>query len=67
MLFLTFVLCCQRGDWKDLEFKEYNLNAQAQPIQIGYLQPLLEVWFKLSLHTLLRWLLFDCHDCVNEN
>ncbi|XP_020090920.1 phenylalanine--tRNA ligase alpha subunit, cytoplasmic [Ananas comosus] len=33
----------QRGDWKDLEFKEYNLNAQGQPIQIGYLQPLLEV------------------------
>ncbi|XP_042409307.1 phenylalanine--tRNA ligase alpha subunit, cytoplasmic-like [Zingiber officinale] len=33
----------QKGDWKDLEFKEYNLNAQGQPIQIGYLQPLLEV------------------------
>ncbi|KAJ8500685.1 hypothetical protein OPV22_011237 [Ensete ventricosum] len=33
----------QRGDWKDIEFKEYNLNAQGQPIQIGYLQPLLEV------------------------
>ncbi|CAL9170254.1 unnamed protein product, partial [Musa hybrid cultivar] len=24
-------------------FKEYNLNAQVQPNQIGYLQPLLEV------------------------
>lgn len=33
----------QRGDWKDLEFKEYNLSAQGQPIQVGYLQPLLEV------------------------
>ncbi|WOL09555.1 phenylalanine--tRNA ligase alpha subunit, cytoplasmic [Canna indica] len=33
----------QKGDWKDLEFKEYNLNAQVQPLQIGYLQPLLEV------------------------
>ncbi|XP_073011303.1 phenylalanine--tRNA ligase alpha subunit, cytoplasmic [Typha latifolia] len=33
----------QRGDWKDLEFKEYNLDAQVQPIQIGYMHPLLEV------------------------
>ncbi|KAI0495534.1 hypothetical protein KFK09_021835 [Dendrobium nobile] len=32
-----------RGDWRDLEFKEYNLSAQVQPIQIGYLQPLLKV------------------------
>ncbi|URD93080.1 phenylalanyl-tRNA synthetase alpha [Musa troglodytarum] len=36
-------LIVKQGDWKDLEFKEYNLNAQGQPIQIGYLQPLLEV------------------------
>ncbi|XP_039129249.1 phenylalanine--tRNA ligase alpha subunit, cytoplasmic [Dioscorea cayenensis subsp. rotundata] len=33
----------QRGDWKQLKFKEYNLSAQVQPIQIGYVQPLLEV------------------------
>ncbi|XP_040376369.1 phenylalanine--tRNA ligase alpha subunit, cytoplasmic [Oryza brachyantha] len=31
------------GDWKDLEFKEYNFGAQGQPIAIGYVQPLLEV------------------------
>ncbi|KAJ3694883.1 hypothetical protein LUZ60_000260 [Juncus effusus] len=31
------------GEWKNLEFKEYNLSAQVQPIQVGYLQPLLEV------------------------
>lgn len=41
--FCYFYLCfLQRGDWKALEFKEYNLNAQVQPNQIGYLQPLLE-------------------------
>ncbi|KAM3243974.1 hypothetical protein ACQJBY_055724 [Aegilops geniculata] len=31
------------GDWKDLEFKDYNDGAQGQPIAIGYSQPLLEV------------------------
>ncbi|KAF0925639.1 hypothetical protein E2562_017214 [Oryza meyeriana var. granulata] len=31
------------GDWKDLEFKDYNFGAQGQPIGIGYVQPLLEV------------------------
>ncbi|XP_037444885.1 phenylalanine--tRNA ligase alpha subunit, cytoplasmic-like [Triticum dicoccoides] len=31
------------GDWKDLEFKDYNYGAQGQPIAIGYSQPLLEV------------------------
>nr|ABB47547.1 phenylalanyl-tRNA synthetase alpha chain, putative, expressed [Oryza sativa Japonica Group] len=31
------------GDWKDLEFKDYNFGAQGQPIAIGYVQPLLEV------------------------
>uniref|UniRef100_A0A453PND1 Phenylalanyl-tRNA synthetase domain-containing protein n=3 Tax=Aegilops tauschii subsp. strangulata TaxID=200361 RepID=A0A453PND1_AEGTS len=31
------------GDWKDLEFKDYNYEAQGQPIAIGYSQPLLEV------------------------
>jgi phenylalanyl-tRNA synthetase alpha subunit len=33
------------GDWKDLEFKDYNFGAQGQPIAIGYVQPLLEVVF----------------------
>uniref|UniRef100_A0A0E0M7G1 phenylalanine--tRNA ligase n=1 Tax=Oryza punctata TaxID=4537 RepID=A0A0E0M7G1_ORYPU len=31
------------GDWKDLEFKDYNFGAQGQPVAIGYVQPLLEV------------------------
>ncbi|KAJ1699735.1 hypothetical protein LUZ63_008247 [Rhynchospora breviuscula] len=31
------------GDWKNLEFKEYNLNAEAPQIQAGYLHSLLEV------------------------
>ncbi|KAF0933124.1 hypothetical protein E2562_013857 [Oryza meyeriana var. granulata] len=31
------------GDWKNLEFKDYNFGAQGQPIDIGYVQPLLEV------------------------
>lgn len=33
----------QRGDWKDLEFKEYNLTARAPPIDTGCLHPLLKV------------------------
>ncbi|KAL5227670.1 hypothetical protein ABZP36_015935 [Zizania latifolia] len=31
------------GDWKEIEFKDYNFGAQGQPIAIGYAQPLLEV------------------------
>jgi len=31
------------GDWKDLEFKDYNYGAQGQPIAKGYVQPLMEV------------------------
>ncbi|TVU28622.1 hypothetical protein EJB05_20146 [Eragrostis curvula] len=31
------------GDWKDLEFKDYNYGAQGQPIAKGYAHPLLEV------------------------
>ncbi|XP_057494705.1 LOW QUALITY PROTEIN: phenylalanine--tRNA ligase alpha subunit, cytoplasmic-like [Actinidia eriantha] len=33
----------QRGDWKDLEFKEYNFSAKGQPIEGGHLHPLLKV------------------------
>lgn len=32
-----------RGDWKDLEFKEYNLNAGARPLEYGCDHPLLKV------------------------
>uniref|UniRef100_A0A1D1YB38 phenylalanine--tRNA ligase n=1 Tax=Anthurium amnicola TaxID=1678845 RepID=A0A1D1YB38_9ARAE len=32
-----------RGDWKDLEFKEYNFNAGARPIEYGCDHPLLKV------------------------
>ncbi|OEL12684.1 Phenylalanine--tRNA ligase alpha subunit, cytoplasmic [Dichanthelium oligosanthes] len=31
------------GDWKGLEFKDYNYGAQGQPIAKGYVQPLMEV------------------------
>ncbi|KAG5526636.1 hypothetical protein RHGRI_032790 [Rhododendron griersonianum] len=31
-----------RGDWKDLEFKEYNFSAKGQPIEGGHLHPLLK-------------------------
>ncbi|KAL5220616.1 hypothetical protein ABZP36_025329 [Zizania latifolia] len=31
------------GDWKEIEFKDYNFGAQGQPIAVGYVQPLLEV------------------------
>lgn len=33
----------QRGDWKELEFKEYNFNAKGQPVEAGHLHPLLKV------------------------
>ncbi|XP_044508981.1 phenylalanine--tRNA ligase alpha subunit, cytoplasmic-like isoform X1 [Mangifera indica] len=33
----------QRGDWKELEFKEYNFNAKGQPAEGGHLHPLLKV------------------------
>ncbi|KAJ8428187.1 hypothetical protein Cgig2_033125 [Carnegiea gigantea] len=33
----------QRGDWKDLELKEYNFNAKGLPPEGGHLHPLLKV------------------------
>ncbi|KAK8490269.1 hypothetical protein V6N11_048195 [Hibiscus sabdariffa] len=33
----------QRGDWKELEFKEYNFNAKGPPSESGHLHPLLKV------------------------
>lgn len=33
----------QRGDWRELEFKEYNFNAKGQPTEGGHLHPLLKV------------------------
>lgn len=33
----------QKGDWKELEFKEYNFNAKGQPAEGGHLHPLLKV------------------------
>ncbi|KAE8687049.1 putative phenylalanine--tRNA ligase alpha subunit [Hibiscus syriacus] len=32
----------QRGDWKELEFKEYNFNARGPPAEAGHLHPLLK-------------------------
>lgn len=32
-----------RGNWQDLEFKEYNFNALGQPTEAGHLHPLLKV------------------------
>ncbi|CAI9103397.1 OLC1v1001866C1 [Oldenlandia corymbosa var. corymbosa] len=32
-----------RGDWKELEFKEYNFKAKGPPIEGGHLHPLLKV------------------------
>ncbi|XP_030470434.1 phenylalanine--tRNA ligase alpha subunit, cytoplasmic-like [Syzygium oleosum] len=33
----------QRGDWKDLEFKEYNFSAKGPPAGGGHIHPLLKV------------------------
>lgn len=39
----------QRGDWKELEFKEYNFNAKGQPAEGGHLHPLLKVRRQLQM------------------
>uniref|UniRef100_A0A5B7BSD1 phenylalanine--tRNA ligase n=1 Tax=Davidia involucrata TaxID=16924 RepID=A0A5B7BSD1_DAVIN len=39
----------QRGDWKDLEFKEYNFSAKGQPTEGGHLHPLLKVRQQLQM------------------
>lgn len=33
----------QRGEWKDMQFKEYNFMAKGLPVEGGYLHPLLKV------------------------
>lgn len=43
------MFCAFRGDWKELEFKEYNFNAKGQPAEGGHLHPLLKVRTKSSL------------------
>ncbi|XP_059462755.1 phenylalanine--tRNA ligase alpha subunit, cytoplasmic [Corylus avellana] len=39
----------QSGDWKNLEFKEYNFNAKGQPIEGGHLHPLNKVRHQLRM------------------
>lgn len=39
----------QRGDWKELEFKEYNFNAKGQSAEGGHLHPLLKVRRQLQM------------------
>ncbi|KAK9286433.1 hypothetical protein L1049_014830 [Liquidambar formosana] len=39
----------QRGDWKELEFKEYNFSAKGQPTEGGHLHPLLKVRQQLKM------------------
>uniref|UniRef100_A0A2P2M1K8 Uncharacterized protein MANES_17G101200 n=1 Tax=Rhizophora mucronata TaxID=61149 RepID=A0A2P2M1K8_RHIMU len=38
----------QRGDWKDLEFKEYNFSAKGPPAECGHLHPLNKVKDRLK-------------------
>uniref|UniRef100_A0A3Q7IBT1 PheRS DNA binding domain-containing protein n=1 Tax=Solanum lycopersicum TaxID=4081 RepID=A0A3Q7IBT1_SOLLC len=40
----------QRGDWKELEFKEYNFSAKGQPVEGGHLHPLLKACFGFLFH-----------------
>ncbi|KAF5448819.1 hypothetical protein F2P56_029318 [Juglans regia] len=39
----------QSGEWKNLEFKEYNFNAKGQPIEGGHLHPLNKVRHQLRM------------------
>ncbi|EEF50874.1 phenylalanine--tRNA ligase alpha subunit, cytoplasmic [Ricinus communis] len=47
----------QRGDWKELEFKEYNFNAKGPPAECGHLHPLNKV--KDRLKDIFRQLNFE--------
>ncbi|KAL2574661.1 hypothetical protein AAZV13_17G199900 [Glycine max] len=38
----------QSGEWKELEFKEYNYSAKGQPLEGGNLHPLLKVRAQLK-------------------
>ncbi|XP_057456391.1 phenylalanine--tRNA ligase alpha subunit, cytoplasmic-like [Lotus japonicus] len=38
----------QSGEWKALEFKEYNYSAKGQPLEGGHLHPLLKVRAQLK-------------------
>ncbi|RVW16874.1 Phenylalanine--tRNA ligase alpha subunit, cytoplasmic [Vitis vinifera] len=42
-------LIAPQGDWKELEFKEYNFNAKGQPAEGGHLHPLLKVRRQLQM------------------
>lgn len=41
-----------RGDWKELEFKEYNFNAKGLPAESGHLHPLLKASIGLYIYQL---------------
>ncbi|KAF2305909.1 hypothetical protein GH714_008827 [Hevea brasiliensis] len=47
----------QRGDWKELEFKEYNFSAKGPPPECGHLHPLNKV--KDRLKDIFRQLNFE--------
>ncbi|KAJ8767223.1 hypothetical protein K2173_013620 [Erythroxylum novogranatense] len=47
----------QRGDWKDLEFKEYNFSAKGPPAECGHLHPLNKV--KERLKNIFRMMKFE--------
>ncbi|KAL4360743.1 hypothetical protein GQ457_04G002130 [Hibiscus cannabinus] len=48
----------QKGDWKELEFKEYNFNAKGPPAESGHLHPLLKVKQQLkNIFLQLGWVL----------
>jgi len=54
----TYFIFYVSGEWKDLEFKEYNYTAKGQPLEGGNLHPLL----KARRHSLVSYFfptLFD--------
>ncbi|KAJ6846784.1 phenylalanine--tRNA ligase alpha subunit, cytoplasmic-like [Iris pallida] len=54
------------GEWKYLEFKDYNLDAaQEQPIQSGYLHPLLKAWCARKFwRYFFRWVSRRCQQII---
>ena len=49
---LFVIFCALSGEWKNLEFKEYNFNAKGQPIEGGHLHPLnkARICFSFSIY-----------------
>lgn len=63
----TSYFALSRGDWRELEFKEYNFNAKGQPLLCGHLHPLLKVRIHFCVLKKMKILLLSRHLLVMLN